>query len=41
MIGNVYFYEIIVLDHGLVAERGTHDQLMAMNGMYRQLVTNE
>ena len=33
--------EIIVLDHGLVAERGTHDQLMAMNGMYRQLVTNE
>ena len=33
--------EIIVLDHGKVAERGTHSELMSLNGMYAQLVTNE
>ncbi len=33
--------EIIVLDHGKVAERGTHSELMALNGMYAQLVTSE
>ena len=29
--------EIIVLDHGKVAERGTHEQLMRAHGRYRQL----
>ena len=33
--------EIIVLDHGQVMERGTHSQLYARDGLYRQLVTNE
>ena len=33
--------EIIVLDGGTVAERGTHDELMAKNGAYAKLVRNE
>jgi len=33
--------EIIVLEHGKVAERGTHDELMKLGGAYTELVTNE
>ena len=33
--------EIIVLDKGVAAERGTHDELMALGGVYTELVTNE
>jgi NHLM bacteriocin system ABC transporter peptidase/ATP-binding protein len=33
--------EIIVLDNGKVAERGTHDELLAKGGAYAQLVAQE
>ena len=33
--------EIIVLDNGVVVERGTHEELFAKGGYYTQLVTNE
>ena len=33
--------EIIVLDHGNVVERGTHDELYNKNGYYTKLITNE
>lgn len=33
--------EIIVLDHGVIAERGTHDELMKRGGAYAELVASE
>ena len=33
--------EIIVLKNGEIAERGTHDELIAKNGLYNELVSNE
>ena len=33
--------EIIVMDQGHVVERGTHKELFAKGGLYRQLVTSE
>ena len=29
--------EILVLDQGRIIERGTHDRLLAMDGLYRQM----
>ena len=33
--------EIIVMDHGSVVERGTHEELFALNGFYTKLVCSE
>ena len=33
--------EIIVMDRGNVVQRGTHEELYAQDGLYRQLVSNE
>lgn len=33
--------EIIVMDNGVVVERGTHDQLLALDGVYRTLIAGE
>lgn len=33
--------EIIVMDRGKIVQRGTHEELMAIGGLYMQLVTSE
>jgi ATP-binding cassette, subfamily B, multidrug efflux pump len=32
---------IIVLEHGEIAEKGNHDELMATHGIYYQMITNQ
>lgn len=33
--------EIIVMQHGEVMERGKHEELIALNGVYRNLVNRQ
>ena len=33
--------EILVLDRGRVAERGTHEELFARGGLYTELISND
>ncbi len=33
--------EIIVMQHGEVKERGNHQELLAMNGVYKNLVSRQ
>jgi len=33
--------EIIVMDNGKIVDRGTHEELMKREGLYKELVTNE
>ena len=40
-VGLSFADEIIVLDQGEIAERGTHEQLMALNGSYAAMVHRE
>ena len=33
--------QILVIDHGEIVERGTHEELLARQGFYRQLYTSQ
>jgi ATP-binding cassette subfamily B protein len=35
------FHRIIILDGGSIAEQGTHDELMALNGRYANLYRHQ
>jgi ABC-type multidrug transport system fused ATPase/permease subunit len=33
--------EILVMDRGIVVERGSHEELMARGGRYTELITSD
>ena len=34
-------FQVIVIDKGVIAERGTHDELLAHNGVYKRLILRQ
>jgi ATP-binding cassette, subfamily B, multidrug efflux pump len=36
-----HFDQVIILDNGTIAEHGTHDELMALNGRYAKLYRHQ
>lgn len=37
----VYLLQVLVIDKGHIVERGTHDTLLAKNGVYKKLVLRQ
>ena len=36
-----FLYQVVVIDKGVIAEQGTHDELVNINGVYKRLVLKQ
>ena len=41
MITMLVIFKVIVIDRGRIVERGTHHQLLELNGVYKKLVLRQ